>query len=93
MADNAKIEGNPPPANTTKKWTPALTVEERQQVVSQLMIGCTWVEDAPELDKKAVTCMAKDFNKHVATIWRVWHHFGMVRGGGDSGFGFEEKYG
>jgi hypothetical protein len=53
MANDAKIEGNTPPANTTKKWTP-MTVEERQQVVSQLMIGCTWVKDAPKLDKKGL---------------------------------------
>jgi hypothetical protein len=71
MADDTKIEGDPPPANITKKKTP-LTVEERQQVVSQLMIGCTWVDDAPKLDKKAVSRLAKDFNKHVTTIWRVW---------------------
>jgi hypothetical protein len=41
MADDAKIEGNPPPANTTKKKA-RLTVEERQQVVSQLMIVSSW---------------------------------------------------
>ena len=72
MADDAEIEGDPPPANTTKKKTP-LTVEERQRVVSQLMIGCTWVDDAPKLGKKAVTRVAKDFNKHVATIRQMWN--------------------
>jgi hypothetical protein len=53
IADDAEIEGDSPPANTTKKRTP-LTVEERQQFVSQLMRGCTWVEDAPKLDKKGL---------------------------------------
>jgi hypothetical protein len=70
MADDAKIEGDIYPANTRRKPTP-LTVKERQQVVSQLMIGCTWVDDAPKLDKKAVTRVAKDFNKHVVKIRRV----------------------
>jgi hypothetical protein len=41
MVDDAEIEGDPPPANTTKTKTP-LTVEERQQVVSQLMIVSSW---------------------------------------------------
>jgi hypothetical protein len=59
------------PANTTMKKT-RLTVEERQQVVSQLMIGCTWVDDEPKLGKKALTRVATDFNKHVTTVWRVW---------------------
>jgi hypothetical protein len=71
MADDAKIKGDTPPANTTMKKT-RLTMEERQQVVSQLMIGCTWVDDEPKLDKKALTRVAKDFNKHVTTVWRVW---------------------
>jgi hypothetical protein len=37
------------------------------------MKGCTWVDDVPKLDKKAVTHVAKDFNKHVAMIRRVWN--------------------
>jgi hypothetical protein len=49
MADAAEIEGDTPPANTIRKKTP-LTVEERQQVVAQLMIGCTWVDNAPKID-------------------------------------------
>jgi hypothetical protein len=84
MADDAKIEGDTALANTRRKKTP-LTVEERQQVVSQLMIGRTWVDDAPKLDKQAVTRVDKDFNKHVATIRRVWNrakqklsHFGKL---------------
>jgi hypothetical protein len=51
VEEEAKIEGDTAPVNTTKKKTP-LTVEERKQVVAQLMIECTWVDDAPKIDKK-----------------------------------------
>jgi hypothetical protein len=71
MADDAEIEGDPPPANTKKKIN--LTDEDRNRVIAQLMIGCIWVDDTPKLGRKAILHVAKDFDKYVSTIRRLWN--------------------
>jgi hypothetical protein len=70
MVDHLQIGDGHPPANRKKKIN--LTEEERKRIIAQLMIGCIWVDDLPKLDKKAISRVAKDFDKHVCTVRRLW---------------------
>jgi hypothetical protein len=66
-----QIEDGHPPANRKKKIN--LTEQERKRIIAQLMIGCICVDGLPKLDRKAISRVAKDFDKNVCTVRRLWN--------------------